>query len=160
MRLEKYKESDKQLYTQLVFNEKLMQMNYGRTFTPEEANMLFQWIVRQNVSELPFGTYKVFVGEEEEEYIGMGAILWNEEDSVAEIEYMLLPKYWDQGYGAALVGKLLKMLKNGEQVNAITDPANIGSQRILQKHGFTLVKEECNTEGAPVLLFQKIYENR
>ena len=67
MRLEKYTENDKQLYTQLVFNEALMQMNYGRVFTEEEAQMIFQWIVKQNSGDSQFGDYKVFVGEEETE---------------------------------------------------------------------------------------------
>lgn len=155
MHLEKFTENDKQLYTQLVFNEAIMQMNYGRVFTEEEAQMIFQWMVKQNESDSQFGDYKVFAGEEEAQYIGMGAILWNEEEEVAEVEYMILPELWNRGYGTALIEKLLALLDEGTKVNAITDPANIGSQRILQKNGFTFVKQDVNTEGAPVSLYQK-----
>ena len=38
---------------------------------------------------------------------------------------------------------------------AITDPANICSQRILQKNGFVLIKQYLNQDGEAALLYQK-----
>ena len=157
MKLEKYKVSDEPMYAQLVYNQEIMKMNLGRVFTAEEARMAFQTVIMQNASEPQLGVYKVFIGETDEEYIGMGAVCWNEEYSAVEIEYMLLPQYWNRGYGTALVKNLVNMAvawKSGTNVVAITDPANICSQRILQKNGFTLVKQYLNEDGETALLYQ------
>ena len=158
MRLEKYNVSDEPMYAQLVFNQEIMKMNLGRVFTVEEARMAFQTVIMQNASEPQLGVYKVYIGENDEEYIGMGATCWNEEYSAVEIEYMLLPQYWNRGYGTALVKNLVHMAvtwKSGTNVIAITDPANICSQRILQKNGFVLIKQYLNQDGEAALLYQK-----
>ena len=159
MKLEKYNVSDEPMYAQLVYNQEIMKMNLCRVFTAEEARMAFQTVIMQNASEPQLGVYKVFIGETDDEYIGMGAACWNEEYSAVEIEYMLLPQYWNRGYGTALVKNLVNMAvawKSGTNVVTITDPANICSQRILQKNGFTLVKQYLNEDGETALLYQNI----
>ena len=136
-----------------------MKMNLGRVFTAEEAHMAFQTVIMQNASETQPGVYKVFIGENDEEYIGMGAVCRNEEHSAVEIEYMLLPQYWNRGYGTALVKNLVNIAvtwESGTNVIAITDPANIRSQRILKKNGFTPVKQYVNEDGETALLYQMV----
>ena len=159
MRLEKYNESDKQLYTQLVFNEDIMKMNLGRVFTAEEAEMAFQMVIMQNASESQLGVYKVFICEAgEEEYIGMGALCLNEEYSAVEIEFMILPQYWNHGYGTILVRNLTDIAAASEadtQVIAITDPSNVFSQKTLQRNGFSFVKQYLNEDGEMAMLYQK-----
>lgn len=159
MRLEKYNESDEQLYTQLVFNEAVMKMNLGRVFTAEEAEMAFRMVTVQNASESRLGVYKVFICEAgEEEYIGMGALCLNEEYNAVEIEFMLLPQHWNRGYGTMLVKNLVDMAAasgTDTQVVAITDPSNVFSQKTLLKNGFTFVKQYVNMDGEPAMLYQK-----
>lgn len=93
----------------LVFIEQAMKMNLGRVFTPEEATMLFQMITACNDAGGETGFSKVLLpNAEKAEFIGMGAIDWNDEYNAYEIEYMLLSDYWHQGYGTALVERLLK----------------------------------------------------
>jgi RimJ/RimL family protein N-acetyltransferase len=155
MRLEKYSESDRALYERLVFNEETMGMNLGRTFTEEEAAFFFQAVLEQNSEGNEFGFYKVFVGEpEKEEYIGMGAITQNEEYEAPEIEYMLLPQFWNKGYGTELVEILLNMVKGSATIVAITDPNNIYSRKILLKTGFESVKQYRNDDDEPAELFR------
>lgn len=87
--LEKYTEDDYPLYAQLVFNEQAMNMNLGRVFTEEEANLFFQMVLNCNAASPDLGFYKVFFGKE---YIGMGALNQNDAYNAVEIEYMLLPQ--------------------------------------------------------------------
>jgi RimJ/RimL family protein N-acetyltransferase len=80
----------------------------------------------------------------------MGAINYNEEYEAVEIEYMLLPEYWNQGYGTELVEILIKMVSDARvssSIIAISDPANSYSQRILVKKGFEVVKRYLNSDG-------------
>ncbi len=158
--MEKYNGSDELLYAQLVCNQEIMKMNLGRAFTAEEARMAFQTVIMQNASDPQLGVYKVFIGESDEEYIGLGAACWNEEYRAVELEYLLLPQYWNRGYGTQLVKILVRMAvawESGTDVIAITDPANICSQRILQKNGFTKIKQYLNEDGETALLYQKCF---
>ncbi len=134
-----------------------MRQNYGRTFTAEEANLLFSAMLEAN-AEGPFGFYKVLVpGTDNETYIGMGALNRNEGGAL-EIEYMLLPRFWNRGYGTALVETLLQMAEASglsRTVEAITDPGNTYSKRILRHAGFALVKQFKNDDGEPAELYRK-----
>lgn len=155
MRLEKFLNTDKKLYKQLVFNEETMGMNLGRIFTEEEADIFFQAVLEQNSEENGLGFYKVFTDTpDKEEYIGMGAITQNDEYEAPEIEYMLLPQFWNNGYGTELVEILLNMVKESSTVVAITDPDNVYSRMILLKKGFESVKQYQNDAGEPAELFQ------
>lgn len=154
-----FSEKDEDLYSRLVFNEQTMTMNLGRVFTAEEAAMFFQMVTEYNASHAETGFYKVLLCRAgQDEFIGMGAITWNEDENACEIEYMLLPEYWHQGYGTALAEQLLRRVEEihqGTDVVAITDPANVYSQRILQRFGFALVKEYMNDDGEPAILYRK-----
>lgn len=150
MRLEKFSDKDKSLYKELVFNEEAMKMNLGRAFTKEEAEMFFQAVLEQNAEEGVLGFYKVCVSDSgEDEFIGLGALSDNEEYGAVEIEYMLLPKFWNRGLGTELAKKLIAMSEDSgyERVAAITDPDNTYSKKILAKEGFSLVKEYVNDDG-------------
>ena len=155
MKLEKYSENDRALYECLVFNEETMVKNLGRTFTEEEAAFFFRAVLEQNSEGNEFGFYKVFVDEpDKEEYIGMGAITMNDEYEAPEIEYMLLPQFWNKGYGTELVEILLNMVQGSSTIVAITDPDNTYSRKILLKKGFESVKQYRNDDGEHAELFR------
>lgn len=157
--LEKYTDNDYALYSRLVFNEQVMRMNLGRVFTEEEAALFFRMMLRCNDEESALGYYKVLSGQGSESvYLGMGALNWNDDCNAIEVEYMLLPPYWRQGYGTELVRLLLHKAKEAcraTEVVAITDPANIASKRLLERVGFTLVRQYTNPDGEPVELYRK-----
>ena len=157
MKLVKFGSDDRALWERLVFNEEAMRQNYGRTFTAAEADLLFSAMLEANETG-PFGFYKVTVpAADGETYIGMGALNRNE-DGAFEIEYMLLPRFWNRGYGTALVETLLQMAEASgpnQTVEAITDPDNTYSKRILEHAGFVLVKQYRNDEGEPAELYRK-----
>lgn len=158
MRLELFHQDDRALYEALVFNEEAMRKNYGRTFTKAEAELLFSAMLEVNAADVVTGFYKVFVpAADGEAYIGMGALNPND-DGALEIEYMLLPEYWNRGYGTALAETLLRMAKASglsRTVEAITDPDNTFSKRILQNAGFAFVKRYINDDGSPAELYRK-----
>ena len=156
MKLEKFSDKDKEQYKELVFNEEAMKMNLGRAFTEEEAEMFFQAVLEQNAEDGVLGFYKVCVSDSgADEFIGMGALSDNEEYGAVEVEYMLLPKFWNHGLGTELAKKLIAMSKDSgyEGVVAITDPGNTYSKNILAKEGFSLVKEYVNDDGEPAELY-------
>ena len=161
--LKKYTENDYDLYAKLVFNEQTMKMNLGRVFTDEEATMFFQMVLSCNAASPDLGFYQVLAGQGGEgEYIGMGALNWNDDYNAVEIEYMLLPSFWHQGYGTELVALLLQKASEahrGADVVAITDPANVYSKRILKSAGFAFVKQYVNDDGEPAELYAKKTES-
>ena len=159
----KFGAKDKPLYDRLVFDQRVMNANYGRVFTEREADELFAFVLAQNAEQTLFGFYKVYAMRGGMPvYIGLGAILSDEDDS-AELEYMLLPAYWHQGYGAKLAAKLVESASSSPRVKrlvAITDPANVYSRRILTSLGFSMSKQGVNAEGERIETYQKTIEER
>ena len=159
LRLEKYTETDEERFAQVVFNEPAMRMNLGRVLTEEEAKAFFQMALTCNADDPVLGFYQVFREENgERESMGMGALKWNDDHHAVEIEYMLLPSYWHQGYGTELVGLLLRKAdeaRRGADVAAITDPGNTYSKRILQRARFQFVRQYVNGDGELAELYLK-----
>lgn len=67
------------------------------------------------------------------------------ENSVGEIGYVLNRKYWGRGYMTLVCKALIDFGFNYLQLNKIEighEVKNIGSQRVIEKCGFTFIKEE------------------
>lgn len=156
---EKYSsENDISDYEDLVFNEKLMVMNFGRIFTREEAKMFFDNMLKINRKHKEFGYFKVFE-KTNNKLIGLGGIILNQEDLEAEVEYLLLPEYWGMGYGSEVLDELLNKAyknKNIKKLIGITNPNNMASRKILLKQGFNSQKVYEIEDGSLAELFIKI----
>jgi RimJ/RimL family protein N-acetyltransferase len=143
---EKFHSEDEFLYYwSLTSNEKAMVINYGRAFTIDEAKYLFNHMLMTNLKYKDFGYFKVLESSSNT-FIGLGAVVANDSCTEAEIEYMLLPDYWGNGYGSEIAAALLHKaysVSDIQQVAAITSPNNAASKKILTKLGF---------------LSQKVYE--
>jgi RimJ/RimL family protein N-acetyltransferase len=64
-------------------------------------------------------------------------------DGEVTIGYGMVEAEWGQGYGTAAVARLVEICRahgGVSAVNADTDLDNIGSQRVLEKNGFDLVR--------------------
>lgn len=151
---EKYTEEDRSLYESLVYHEALMKMNYGRVFTKEEADFLFKHIIESNRFNTSGGYYKV-ISQEHNRYVGLGALLVDDETKTAEVEYMVLPEFWHRGFGTKILFNLLELCRKAEiqSVEAITDPENGISRHILEKAAFSLEREYINDDGDPAVLY-------
>jgi len=72
------------------------------------------------------------------EPIGECSLTRQPDGSSCEIGYMLLPQYWNQGYGTEIAEWLMNMAKACavRRVTAMTHAQNTASVRILKKLGF------------------------
>lgn len=135
-------QDDFKYFLDLVSNEKVMIMNYGRVFTLEEAKKVYKGILEKNEIHEEFGQFKVFEATTNN-FIGLGGLIISDDFTKAEIEYLLLPEYWGIGYGSEIVRELLNKaegMKSIQQVTGIIDPNNIASRKILLKNGFLSCK--------------------
>lgn len=151
-------EDDFEYFFKLVSNEKIMVMNYGRVFTLEEAKKYYKKVLEINEKYKGFGQFKVFEGSNKN-FIGLGAIVANDELTEVEIEYLILPDYWGKGYGSSIAETLLSMaegVKSIKKVTAIADPNNIGSKKILLKNGFVSSRVYEIDDGSLAEMFHKI----
>lgn len=150
---------DFKLFLILSSNEKVMKMNYGRVFTLEESINYYSKMLENNKVNEAFGTFKVFESDTNV-FLGMGALVLNQDLTEAEVEYLLLPEFWGRGYGTEIVQNLLEktgVLSTLQQVVATIDPENIASKKILVHNGFKskkLYKVDDDTEAE--LLVKKV----
>ncbi|MBW9158563.1 MULTISPECIES: GNAT family N-acetyltransferase [Clostridium] len=150
-------EDDFQYFLNLVLNEKIMIMNYGRVFLLEEAKKCYKRLLEDNNKNEGFGSFKVFEMNTNV-FIGSGALVINDDFTEAEVEYMILPEYWGKGYGSEIVKELLNKAeetKSIQRVTAITDPNNIGSKKILLNNDFVSCKIYEIDDGSPAEMFSK-----
>ena len=58
---------------------------------------------------------------------------------VAEIGYLLIRRFWGRGFAREGVGRLIDLLfaEGHRRIVADTDPDNVGSNRLLERLGFT-----------------------
>jgi len=135
-------QDDFEYFLDLVSNEKVMVMNYGRVFTLEEAKKVYKGLLEKNKIHQDFGQFKIFEVTTNA-FIGLGGLIISDDFTEAEVEYLLLPDYWGMGYGSDIVRELLNKaegMKSIQQVTGIIDPSNIASRKILIKNGFISCK--------------------
>lgn len=144
-------------FAKLVFNEPVMKMNMGRVFTQEEAEGYFAYIMDYTKSHSSSGCYKVYLAQD---FIGI-CFLWVRDDG-AEVEYMLLPEYWNHGYATEIVRLLLELARQHPQVHKVsglTDPDNLPSQKVLTKNGFTFERNmPVEEDGSTVAIYSILIE--
>jgi len=159
MRLEKFRREDEHLYSLLVTDPEVMGMNMGRVFTDEEASAVFRAMLLVNDRGNCPGFCKVISeGGGGDVFIGLGAVVPDAEQGAAEIEYMLLPQYWNMGFGTELAGMLVESARMSgiySELTAVTDPGNIPSKKVLLRNGFAFVKSFVNEEGEPADLYRR-----
>ena len=156
-RLESFTADDRPLFERLVYNNAVMSMNMGRTFTEEEADFFFGMILDGAARDDVFRYCKVYLSDGGE-FIGTCSLGLNEEYDAAEIEYMLLPEFWRKGYGTALASELTALAEKhtgSTRAVAIIAPDNVFSRRILEKLGFVSEKVYTNPDGGESELMLK-----
>lgn len=152
--LVKYDKGDFPSYYQLVSDLKVMAQITERAIPLEEAKTKFQKILVRNSQSNTFGSFKVYDGEE---YIGFAHLTKDpSNEEVAEIGYMILPQYWRQGYGSSIAKHLIQLARTTSVkiLNAIIDPNNIASRRILINNGFVSEKV-CEIDRLPGEILKK-----
>ena len=154
-------EDDFEYFLNLVSNEKIMVMNYGRVFSLEEAKKCYKRLLENSKKHERFGSFKVFEIDTNI-FIGLGALVISDDFTEAEVEYMLLPEYWGNGYGSEIIRELLKKAEETtsiQQVTGIIDPNNIASKKILLNNGFVSCKIYEIDDGSPSEMLSKKIEH-
>lgn len=154
--LEKFTTADYPLFHTLVTNEPAMRMNLGRPLTMAEAEQFFEAVKWENAKGSVLGYYKVFpLAQGSPTFLGMGVLQQNDDYQAIEAEYMLLPQYWNRGYGTALLRALIGLavsFQSNCDLIAILDPQNTYSKRMLCHAG---EKQYLNAENDPVELYRR-----
>ena len=83
-------------------------------------------------------------------------VLIQKQSNEAEIGYMILPKYWGRGYGTGVANQLIEIasLLGLEKIQAIIDPENVASRKILSNQGF-ISEIVCEIDGLPGEILSK-----
>ncbi len=151
IKLVKFDKNDFSDYYRLVGNEKVMAMITERAIPQNEARIKFELILLNNSIHEAFGNFKV-LDEHTNAFIGTALIRVKSIDAKkAEIGYMILPQFWGRGIGSRISKVLIKIAQEEvqlEYLEAIIDPSNVASRRILIKNGF-VSKEFRDFDGLP-----------
>lgn len=157
--LEKFTTADYPLFHTLVTNEPAMRMNLGRPLTNAEAEQFFEAVKWENAKDSALGYYKVFtLAQGSPSFLGMGVLEQNDDYQAIEVEYMLLPQFWNRGYGTALLHALIGLAASFQSscdLIAILEPRNTYSKRMLCHAGFRMEKQYLNAENDPVELYRR-----
>lgn len=106
--------------------------------TPEDALKHIQMIDQKVIENEGINWAITIKGNDD--FIGIiGLFVIKKEDFRAEIGYMLLPEHHNNGYVSEAIERVLEYGFQGlklHSVEAIIDPDNIASEKVLQKNGF------------------------
>jgi len=141
-------------YFKLYGNEDVMKLITGMAYPKDEAMRKFENVIETNLNNKDIGYFGIYL-KYTEEFIGIGKIVMTTNDE-AEIGYVLLPEYWNQGYGSEISEGLVShaKLNNGiKSLIAIIDPENAASKKILLKSGFVLEKV-CRIDNLPAEIYK------
>lgn len=143
--LQKFNDTEFDLYFSMVSNAQIMHMIAGRPLTEQEARIRFEKMLMNNLLHDKLGSLKV-IDATTQLCVGYAKMTIQQvEDTSAEIGYMFYPQYWGKGYGTATVTALLQIAETIPQLEkliAIIDPDNAASRQLLTKHQFVSVKLE------------------
>lgn len=99
-----------------------------------DEDMMRSWLSNVQPEDDEYCIYLKDTGEA----IGKCSLTLQEDGASCEIGYMLLPQYWNQGYGTEAAEWLMNMARACAvlRITAMTHAQNIASVRILEKLGF------------------------
>ena len=117
--------------------------------SPEQYTEMFE-IALEDYLKGPFGRFGIF-NSENNDFVGM-CLARNFADAPGQIEigYTLSKKYWGKGIATEVSRALVKycfLNTEANEVVAVTDLNNIGSQKVLEKAGFNRIDNLKRTDG-------------
>ncbi|WES98964.1 GNAT family N-acetyltransferase [Chryseobacterium arthrosphaerae] len=144
--IRKFTPEEFHLFSSLFENENVTR--YLPYKTPEEYREMFEKAL-SDYEEGPFSRWGVF-NAQNNDFIGMClARVFLDRPEQIEIGYTLSENYWGKGLGTEVCKALMeycRLLNTNKDIVAVTDPDNIGSQKVLLKNGFlredNLVRED------------------
>ncbi len=151
LQLRKFQKEDFASYFSLVGSDLTMKYISRKGLSKEEAEKKFHKHLMINQTEKELGIFSVHRSKDNA-FVGLGKLTResiNTELSFIELGYAILPKYWNQGFGKAMVSCLLakvSKLNIENKVLAISDSRNIASTKILESQGFQLIDKKWDKD--------------
>lgn len=134
--IRQFSASEEQLFCRFFDDEDVMR--YLPAYSTAEFQHVFQKAL-QDYKTGPFGRWGIW-DQESGRYVGNCLLRELAEDnSFLEIGYSIAKEYWGRGIGSELANAVVDYAFSNTattKLAALTDPANIGSQRVLEKVGF------------------------
>ena len=135
------------LYTLLGHPDVMRYWLTGRPMTPAEVDKLTTHFSGDYASLL-------VTKKATEEAIGLAGIVPCDYLGVADYEFGwgLMPDFWGKGYATEMTHALIAVGFRElpiKRILALAHPANVGSWRVLEKAGMTLIKEVETTDRGP-----------
>ena len=129
VKLREITQSDADFMMQLVSDPRVTRFIPGMI---QGRDMLVSWVQSLGPAD---HEYIVQIDETDE---SIGECSLTEQGASAEIGFMLLPKYWRQGYGTEVVNSLIDKAQamKIKELTATTDERNRAAIRLLEKCGF------------------------
>lgn len=126
-----------------IFGRDDMMQNHGGTLSPKECESKFTDIL--NASHKGLAQHYKIVSDTNEKigYVGFWPRII-EGDDVVEIGYMVLPEFKGQGIAtraSEFICKKAEAKFPEREIVAITNKRNTASRKVLEKSGFTEIKE-------------------
>ncbi|PQA90933.1 GNAT family N-acetyltransferase [Chryseobacterium shigense] len=117
--------------------------------SPEQYKEMFH-IALHDYTQGPFGRFGIFDAQNND-FIGMCLVRnFADRSGQVEIGYTLSKKYWGKGIATEVSRALIKYCLDNTLTNeivAVTDLDNIGSQKVLEKAGFSRIPNLKRAEG-------------
>ena len=135
-----YSKTDLPFITAMWFDEE----NGKYMIDPTEAYVNEEY--RQALNELednPEGYYLTVVQTGSDNVIGSCCIFPNKNKDSYDIGYCINKKYWRQGYGTELIQLVIDWVRDrgGVEITAEVAKDNAGSNALLRKFGFEVIRE-------------------
>lgn len=121
--------------------------------TPADAEAVFN-MMDEKIEQNAGLNWAIALREQPESFLGVIGIFRIDLDNYrGELGYMLLPEHWNKGVVSELIPIILQFgfkTLNLHSIEAIIDPGNHASRRVLEKSGFrqeAYFRENCFWDG-------------
>ena len=139
--LRPFAEEDKALIHQLYSSETIMRWMPFDVMDEDAAEKHLERIIREMQEEPVMNHELAVIKKEDREKIGRCHIQIDKETDTGMIGWLLLEKEWNHGYAQEITEALLEYCfctLGLHRVNALCNPDNLRSRRVLEKCGFRL----------------------
>ena len=139
--LRRFELSDREGLFSLHREEAIMKFTRkGRAISADESFENLKTIISENERDYPLGKWACFL-KEDDSFLGWFGFWPSEFDNEPELGFMIAIPQWGKGYTTEAAKAILDYY-DAHKVHALTTLDNFPSQRVLEKLGFELLKED------------------
>lgn len=158
--IRKIEKNDFKYLKELLQDEQLMLLGWGKIYSDNEVNL---WIDKISEQYAKYG-YSYFLVENKDtnEFIGIAGLIQTEikNNDYTELAYIIKKTYQGKGFGSEVASKLIQMAFNEynlDRVMAQFVPSNIASKKVVEsvgmKYKFTYIRTQ-NGKGKKHLVYE------